>query len=132
MRLVAAAAIGAALFWMMVEPRCSGALAADADETLTPSELMANPEKYDGKHVDVRGYIVLRPESRNIFDSESGYRDGHGACLGLRGTAVMFQRFHRRYTKKISGVFRKKLCRDKEVCLYWCISGIELDKESKP
>jgi hypothetical protein len=101
--------------------------------TVLPSELVAHPEKYDGKHVDVRGYIVLGPETRDILDSEKSYNDPHAACLGLDGPEEMFDGFHRRYTRKISGVFRRVLCGKNDICLYWCgISGIELDKDSKP
>src|SRR5579864_9595473 len=50
---------------------------------LLPSQLVAHPEKYDGKRVVVRGYVVIGPESRNIFDSARGAQDRHGACLGL-------------------------------------------------
>jgi hypothetical protein len=104
-----------------------------AERTLLPSELAAHPAEYDGKHVVVRGYVVLGPESRNIFDSEKGSRDPHGACLALDGPEEMFDSFHSRYTKGISGVFKKALCGKNDVCLYWCSSsGIELDKGSKP
>jgi hypothetical protein len=113
---------------------CSTRLVAEQDEgTVLPSELVAHPEKYDGKHVDVRGYIVLGPEARNIFDSDKGFNDPHGACLGLDGPETMFTSFHKGYTPKISGVFKRSLCGPKDVCLYWCsASGIELDKGSKP
>jgi hypothetical protein len=108
-------------------------LAAQGARAASPSELAADPEKYDGKHVDVRGYVVLGPEKRNIFDSEKGASDPHGVCLGLDGPEAMFTDFHQHYTQKISGIFRRKLCGDNDVCLYWCSSsGIELDKGSKP
>jgi hypothetical protein len=113
---------------------CSARLVTSPNPVpVLPSELAANPEKYDGKHVSVRGYVVLGPEARNIFDSEKGRDDPHGACLGLDGPDAMFGSFHERYVQKISGVFRRSLCGPKDVCLYWCSSsGIELDKESQP
>ena len=108
-------------------------LAARSAPTLLPSELAASPDKYDGKHVDVRGYVVVGPESRNIFDSEQGSRDRHGVCLGLDGPNTMFSEFHKRPTPRISGIFHRKLCGEKDVCLYWCgEAGIALDKGSKP
>jgi hypothetical protein len=122
------------LLVMVLGVGCSERLVTASNEgTVLPSELTAHPERYDGKHVDVRGYIVLGPESRNIFDSEDGTRDPHGACLGLDGPEVMFGSFHKQFTQKISGVFRRSLCGKNDVCLYWCSSsGIELDKGSKP
>lgn len=114
---------------------CSGtkiSSALQASRPLLPSELAAHPEKYDGKHVDVRGYVVVGPESRNIFDSRKGYADGHGACLGLDGPDAMFNKFHHQ-TKTLSGIFRKKLCGPNDVCLFWCgEAGIELDASSTP
>ena len=115
---------------------CSGtkiSSAPQAQRLLLPSELVANPEAFDGKHVDVRGYVVIGPESRNIFDSKGGSVDSHGACLGLAGTNAMFSEFHRRQTQRLSGIFRRKICGPNDVCLYWCgESGIELDAGSTP
>lgn len=115
---------------------CSGAKmpsASQASRPLLPSELTANPEAFDGKHVDVRGYVVIGPESRNIFDSKAGSVDRHGACLGLAGPNTMFSEFHRRQTQRLSGIFRRKICGANDVCLYWCgESGIELDAGSTP
>jgi len=34
----------------------------------------------------------------------------------------MFTDFHRHYAQKISGIFKRKLCGDNDVCLYWCSS----------
>lgn len=134
MRGTTAVVLGLALLVLTETSGCSAILVANREtETVLPSELVAHPEKYDGKHVDVRGYIVLGPEARNIFDSEKGFNDPHGACLGLDGPEAMFGSFHKGYTPKISGVFRQSLCGPKDVCLYWCsASGIELDKGSKP
>ena len=126
--------IGLALLLTAIGLGCTAHLvAAQDDATLLPSELLAHPDMYDGKHVDVRGYIVLGPETRNIVDNEVGYNDPHGACLGLDGPEAMFKVFRKHYTRKISGIFRRKLCGDNDVCLYWCsASGIELDKDSAP
>ena len=118
---------------LVIAIACSVSDAAQVESVLSPSELVAYPEKYDGKHVHVRGYIVVGPEKRNIFDSLAGYNDPHGACLGLDAPDKKFMNFHMRYTRNISGIFRRKLCRDGEICLYWCgSSGIELDKTSRP
>lgn len=107
--------------------------ASQASGPLLPSELTANPEAFDGKHVDVRGYVVIGPESRNIFDSKKGSVDRNGACLGLAGPNAMFSEFHRRQTQRLSGVFRRKICGPNDVCLHWCgESGIELDAGSTP
>lgn len=124
----------AVLFLAIVWAGCSAQVAPVRGEVAyLPSELIANPGKYDGKRVTLRGYVVISAESRNIFDSEAGYNDAHGACLGLDGAKAAFHNFRRGYTEKISGIFRRKLCGDKDVCLFWCsASGIELDKGSSP
>ena len=115
---------------------CSGTKipsAPQATRLLLPSELAANPEAFDGKHVDVRGYVVIGPENRNIFDSKEGSADPHGACLGLAGPNAMFSNLHRRRTQRLSGIFRRKICGTNDVCLFWCgESGIELDAGSTP
>ncbi len=112
---------------------CASESIAGSDRTVLPSELANHPERYDGKHVDVRGYVVIGPEKRNIFDSEMGSQDPHGVCLGLDGPDAMFGNFHSQYTRRISGIFRQSLCGKNDVCLYWCSSsGIELDKGSEP
>lgn len=114
---------------------CVGAMPSSSSKTvspMTPSELAANPEAFDGKHVEVRGYVVVGPESRNIFDSKEASADRNGVCLGLAGSNAMFSQFHRRY-ERLSGTFRKKICGPNDVCLYWCgESGIELDPGSTP
>ena len=112
---------------------CASESVTGSGTTVLPSELASHPEKYDGKHVDVRGYVVIGPEKRNIFDSEKGSQDPHAVCLGLDGPEAMFGNFHSQYIPRISGIFRQSLCGKNDVCLYWCsTSGIELDKGSKP
>ena len=104
------------------------ASSSEAAGVLLPSEIIANSAEFDGKHVDVRGYVVIGPESRNIFDSQEGAMSRNGACLGLAGSNSMFSTFQRRMTQKLSGIFRRHICGPNDVCLYWCgESGIELD-----
>lgn len=106
---------------------------ARSASSLLPGDIIADPGKYDGKHVNVRGYVVVGPESRNIFDSQKGEHSSKGTCLGLDGPNTMFSSFHKRYIRKLSGTFRRNLCGEHDVCLYWCgKSGIELDQGSKP
>lgn len=101
--------------------------------TTLPSELVANPDKFDGKHVNVRGYVVITPEGRNIFDTKVGSKSREGACLGLAGPSSEFTQFQQRYVKNLSGIFRKKICGAEDVCLYWCgDSGLELAPGSMP
>jgi len=126
--------IAAALLLLIVGAGCSERDDSAQEEVIhLPSELVSNSASYDGKHVTVRGYVVIGAESRNIFDSEAGYNDAHGACLGLDGPAAAFHNFRRGYTKKISGIFRRKICGANDVCLFWCsASGIELDGDGNP
>ncbi len=125
---------GIAGFLVMFPLFCSmPSVAAHRKDAMLPSEFLAHAEEYGGKHVDVRGYIVIGGEARNLFDSRSAADDPHGACIGLDGPDVMFGRHHARYIKKISGVFKRSLCEKDEICLYWCgESGIALDPGSKP
>lgn len=51
---------------------CSVLLTGTAGgQVLTPSELNTNAAKFKGHTVEVRGYIVLGPESRDLFESKS-------------------------------------------------------------
>lgn len=97
------------------------------NEVLTPSEIAANPDQFDGKHVRVKGYVVIAPHARNIFDSKNGHRKPDGTCLGLYGSES-FVHTLRKKMEIVSGVFRKALCGPDDICLYWCSSsGIEVD-----
>jgi hypothetical protein len=97
------------------------------DKLVTPSEIAADPDKFDGKHVRVRGYVVITPHSRNIFDSKQGFKDPQGACLGLYGSKS-FVLPARKRMEIVSGIYRKVLCGPNDICLYWCnSSGIEVD-----
>jgi hypothetical protein len=108
---------------------CSQSLMASDSKYVTPEELASNPDKFDGKHVTLKGYVVVAPEKRDIFQSKSAYEDPNGVCLGLDGPNSLFRKFTKREISGISGTFRKQLCRENEVCLYWCgKSGIELDE----
>lgn len=96
------------------------------NEVLTPGELVANPDKFDGKHVRVRGYVVIGPHVRDIFDSKNGHREPNGACLGLDGSASFINPY-RQKVEIVSGIFRKTLCGPDGICLYWCgTSGIQV------
>jgi hypothetical protein len=106
---------------------------ASGTSALLLGDLVRDPAKYDGNHVTVRGYVVVGPESRNIFESQKAAHSPSGVCLGLDGPDIMFTSFHKAYRRNISGIFRRNLCGEHDVCLYWCgQSGIELDKNSKP
>lgn len=132
MKNVAAFLVGLTLLFA-VDGACSARLLEGPATTLLPSDIAANPGKYDGKHVDVRGCVVVGPKNRNIFDSQQGVHSSEGACLGLAGPNSMFTSFHKRYIRKLSGTFRRNLCGEHDVGLYWCgQSGIELDRGSRP
>jgi hypothetical protein len=101
---------------------------ASQEAVIAPSELAANPDKYDGKHVRVKGYVIIGSHARNIFDSRRDSKDPRAACLGLLGSKA-FAAVLRKRTEVVSGTFRKALCGPKDICLYWCSeSGIELDE----
>jgi hypothetical protein len=105
----------------------------NAAPELTPSEILANAARYDGQHVTVNGYVVLGPETRDIFDSKAAAESAHSACLGLDAPDKSFTSFHKRYEHRLSGIFRRQLCGPKDICLFWCsTSGIELDSGQRP
>ena len=109
----------------MLVASCVG---TSAPSSLLPSELISRPDYYDGKHVEVRGYVVIGPESRNMFDSRIDYENHRGACLGLDGSERRFRMLRTGQVSRLSGVFRKTLCGPGDICLFWCPpSGIELD-----
>jgi hypothetical protein len=129
--------IGRVLLLLLIACTSNCSIVPSTENILLPSELAANPQKYDGQHVVVKGYVKLATESRNIFDSKVGFHDPHGACLGLDGPEEMFNGYHQRMVSRLSGTFRKELCKENEYCRFWCYtagrkSGIELDKGSRP
>jgi hypothetical protein len=92
----------------------------------TISELSSNVAIYDGKEVTVRGYVVVKPHTRNIYDSKEGYEEPDGACLGLLASPEFFK-LDRQRMETIHGIFRARLCGVDDVCLYWCgKAGIEV------
>jgi hypothetical protein len=103
--------------------------------SMTPSQLLKNPQKYDGQRVLVRGYVYIGPESRNLSDSKKAYEaDTPHTCIGLSAPDIKFNRKDRVYEKEnvtLSGIFRSNLC-GPNVCLFWCnTAGIELDPDIK-
>lgn len=105
---------------------------AQLDNSVSLSELIRVPNKYDGKHVTVRGFAVIEPESRNIFESEPQTQDASVACIGIDGAEKKFFPFRRKYST-VSGIFTASLCKKDQLCPYWCSnSGIILDSSSKP
>jgi hypothetical protein len=96
---------------------------------VTPGELAANPDKYDGKHVTVRGFVVIGSHERNIFDSKRGYEQAGATCLGLLGTKSFVSHFRKR-VETVKGTFHKALCGPNDICLLWCSAeGIEVDEQ---
>lgn len=90
-------------------------------------ELAEHPDQFNGRHISVRGYVVISSHGRNIFESKKDYDNPHGACLGLLGSKS-FVRSMRKREEVVTGIFRKTLCGPHDVCLYWCsTSGIEVD-----
>ncbi len=95
--------------------------------SLRPSDLLKDPDRYDGQHVVVTGYVVIKPERRIIVDSESEVGKNGDVCLGLDGPRKYFSSFYSK-KMKVSGTFKKNLCGKDDVCLYWCgDAGIILD-----
>ena len=56
-----------------------------ATEVVTPSELNAHPDRYDGKTVTVRGYFLWDTELFAIVDSKAAAENRNGPpseCIG--------------------------------------------------
>jgi hypothetical protein len=53
----------------------------------SPSEINAHPKLYEGREIQVRGWVTLRAENRNIWDkkSDSGEYPVINHCLALIG-----------------------------------------------
>jgi hypothetical protein len=110
--------------------RCSAE--EQMEPAMTPSQILRNPQKYDGKRVVVRGYLQIAPENRNLWDSKQAKEaNTENACLGLYAPDVKFKRptlVYERPSVTVSGIFRSRLCGPNDVCLFWCDNaGIELD-----
>jgi len=53
-----------------------------------PSEINARPKLYEGRKIQVRGWVVLRAENRNIWNEKSDFtnlKDDFSHCLALIG-----------------------------------------------
>ena len=96
-------------------------------DILTPNELVTHGSVLEGKQVKVRGFVVITPHGRNIFDSKSSYEKGRGTCLGLSGSRQFTSKYRKR-TETLSGIFHQHLCGPNDICLYWCgDAGISVD-----
>ena len=83
---------------------------------LTPSELNAHPEQYDGKEISVIGYLVYEFEDVGIWDSPSAYKNRYTnrtsainpqGCVSYSGPEL-----GREYEDQfviLRGVFRKNI-----------------------
>ena len=95
---------------------------------VTPKEILANPNLYDGKVLHVKGYVVVTSHGHNMFESEKESRKSRSACIGLLGSKG-FEGNYRKAYETLEGTFRKRLCGEGDVCLYWCsASGLEVDR----
>ncbi len=111
----------------------SAALQAPAeinyDMTFTPTQIVAKSEELDGRHVRVRGYVVITSHAQNIFDSKSDYEGKGGVCLGLSGSRLFLSPLRSR-EEVVSGIYKRNLCGRDDVCLSWCSpSGIIADNK---
>lgn len=59
----------------------------DVADVFTPSQVNANPKLYEGRKISVKGWIILRAENRNIWDSKSDSKHlpDVSHCLALMG-----------------------------------------------
>ncbi len=120
--------IGKAGFvFLLVITSCAGQYNRKTEGVISPGKIMSNQDQYDGRHVRVRGYVMIGPERRIIVDSPREYQKERRSCIGLDGAADYFSKHQDGY-RIISGVFKKNLCGEKDICLYWCNdAGIIMD-----
>ncbi|GEM_PF-5205802 len=66
-----------------------GLLAGCAQEPVyLPSEINAHPKLYEGREVRIRGWVTLRVENRNIWDTKDDFehlKDDFSHCVSLVG-----------------------------------------------
>jgi hypothetical protein len=117
----------------LIIPGCAGVGGGKSERILLPSELIARADEFDGKRVTIRGYVIIAPEIRDIYDSREDMTKPDGACLGLSLPNIdRLKQFRQGYTAGVSGTFRKTLCTEDSVCLYWCSeAGVELDEDTR-
>jgi hypothetical protein len=109
----------------------NGCTVNSGPEGLLPSELISKSDIYDGKHVSVRGYVVILPGRSSMYDSRQGERSPLGKCMGLRLPKGILREYRQGYTSGIDGVFRKTLCRTNEICLNYCgESGLDVGEDA--
>lgn len=129
-----------ALFWKTVAALVltCGALQA---RTFLPSQLNAEPQKYDGKTLTVRGFVVLAPEGHNLRDSKAIYdkfaeafdsnakydpsfdlRDYEGYCLTIANPSFLYDHIqeYRSKTLVLRGRFVAKYLRPDQIDLGAC------------
>lgn len=67
----------------MLLPYCPNA-ASQSDGPLSLIQLIANPEKYDGKRVQVVGFLRLEFEGNALYLHEDDYKNGiYGNAIGI-------------------------------------------------
>lgn len=92
--------------------------------------LMSEPNVYDGRQIEISGYLILESEARQLWSSKAASERGSGRtdCLTLTNTDAVLGRttnVHRKVT--VTGVFRKNITPPGVVDLGSCNErGIEL------
>ena len=124
------------LFGVCAALLLSGCVAPDAREPVySPSELNTHPKLYEGREVRVRGWIVLRPENRNIWDAKSDFEQiaDLSHCVSLIG--VHDWTLDRRIDDQvltISGVFHQYEHPEEPVLGMCNNSAIEVNTSKSP
>jgi len=119
--------------------------------TVSPSELNAHADQYDGKTVHVRGWLVLQFEDVGLWDSKDAHDRPHNggdraALLQMQGASLIwpatcvsvtgeFLHELRRFQSEpatVEGVFRKHIFPPDVVSNQVCNdSGLEIAKITK-
>lgn len=104
---------------------------AQIDGDIKPSWLNESPSKYDQTEVIVQGYLVIRPEARQFWESKRKY-DSYADeeyCLTLTNTSLLEPNLKQYNFKKVrlKGIFKSDINAGPIIDLGTCNdSGLEI------
>jgi len=115
-------------FFCLMFASCTSAGGSLPDQdpaALTPSQLNASPQRYDGRVIKVRGFLLDETEDFAIWDQQSDIADknvGLSHCISVLYPAEMKTAVHRlnRRFVEVSGTFDKDVVRDGIIRLGLC------------
>lgn len=108
-----------------------------ARDSLLPSQVNNSSKQFDGAQIKLRGYLLLRHENINIWDTKEGYEgtDNVSHCVALINNAWLYQQaktYDGKYVE-IVGIYRRDATTGNTIRLTMCNkSALELDASIPP